>query len=96
MRPLAYLEDNKKIRTAFAPLNKEMRLDEEAYNNLLRQKPRLVVMSHGSNVTGCINPVSRLFKAAKSAGAVTILDANQTAGRHPVLCTRLWGYGAAP
>ena len=84
LRPLARLEDMFGIRAAYLPLDTDMRLDENAYDGLLMQKPRLAILCHASNVTGRINPVASLFKKAKSAGAVTILDASQTAGRIPV------------
>ncbi|MCL1917730.1 MAG: aminotransferase class V-fold PLP-dependent enzyme [Peptococcaceae bacterium] len=84
LRPLARLEDRLGIRIAYVPLAADMKLDASIYDDLLKEKPRLVVLNHASNVTGRINPVGPWFKKAKSAGAVTLLDASQTVGRIPV------------
>jgi len=85
LRPLAYLGDSKGIQVAYVPLDQELNLDKEAYKTLLSQEPRLVAMTHASNVTGRINPVSQLFRMAKEAGAATLLDASQTVGRIKVV-----------
>jgi selenocysteine lyase/cysteine desulfurase len=85
LRPLTYLQDSKNIRIVYIPLDERLHLNEGTYSELLNQKPRLVVMTHASNVTGRINLVSHLFKMAKEAGATTLLDASQTVGRMKVL-----------
>ena len=84
LRPLARLEDLSRIRVEYVPLDADMCLDVGAYDRLLLQKPRLVVLNHASNVTGRINPVAAWFAKAKSVGAITLLDASQTIGRIPV------------
>ena len=40
----------------------------------------MVVVNHGSNVNGCIQPVRALGAAAREAGALFLVDAAQTAG----------------
>lgn len=84
LRPLARLENLLPIRVAHVPLDSQMRLDSDAYDKLMKEEPRLVVLNHASNVTGRINPVASLFAKAKAAGAVTFLDASQTMGLIPV------------
>lgn len=42
--------------------------------------PRLVVLSHASNVCGAIAPAADIFARAKRTGAMTVLDMAQTAG----------------
>jgi selenocysteine lyase/cysteine desulfurase len=84
LRPLARLEKLLPLRLEYVPLDTRGRLNEEAYEALLRGNPRLVALTHGSNVTGRINPIEKLFAKAKDAGAVTLLDAGQTVGHIPV------------
>ena len=84
LRPLACLEDRCGIRVEYIPLDADSKLDRSIYDRLLAEMPHLVVMTHASNVTGRINPVREWFEAAKSADALTLLDASQTAGRIPV------------
>jgi selenocysteine lyase/cysteine desulfurase len=81
LRPLACLEDLCRVRVEHVPLKQDMKLDEGVYDKLLAQRPRLVVVTHASNVTGRINPVRLWFQKAISAGAATLLDASQTVGR---------------
>jgi len=83
LRPLAYLEDLCDIKVEYVPLS-TAGLDLDVYDRLLEKKPRLVVLTHASNVVGRINPVRLLFKKAKSVSAATLLDASQTVGRIPV------------
>ncbi|GHV71163.1 cysteine desulfurase [Spirochaetia bacterium] len=86
LRPLARLEKILPLRLEYIPLDAEGNLDLRVYEKLLREKPRLVALTGGSNVTGRINPVKVFFEKAKNAGAFTLLDAGQTAGHislHP-------------
>jgi len=89
LRPLKMLEDNWGIRLQYIPLDDEMKLDENIYDSLLNKKPRLVVLTHASNVTGRINEIKRFFQKAKSIGVLTVLDASQTVGRIPVKADEL-------
>ncbi|MDR3335359.1 MAG: aminotransferase class V-fold PLP-dependent enzyme [Treponema sp.] len=84
LRPLARLEDLAHITVRYVPLDRWMALDPVRYEQFLLEKPRLVVLSHGSNVTGRINPIAEWFQKAKATGALTLLDAGQTMGRIPV------------
>ena len=55
-------------------------LDLEAFQRALEQGPTLVAINHASNVTGQINPIQPLLASARAAGAVTLVDASQSAG----------------
>ncbi len=55
-------------------------LDLEAYDRLLGQGVKLVSVTHISNTLGVINPVAELCGKARAAGAVTVIDAAQSAG----------------
>jgi len=81
LRPLNHLKREIGIRVEYIPIQKNAQLDIEAFQRLLKGKPRLVAITHASNVTGRINPIHKMFKEAKSAGAVTLLDACQTVGK---------------
>jgi selenocysteine lyase/cysteine desulfurase len=45
---------------------------------------RLIVMTHASNVTGTILPVTEIASIAHQSGALVLIDAAQTAGVVPV------------
>ncbi|GII66110.1 cysteine desulfurase SufS [Sphaerisporangium krabiense] len=58
--------------------------DLDAYAALLRARPAVVVLTHCSNVSGVYAPVERMAAMAKEAGAVTVVDAAQSAGHRRV------------
>ena len=55
-------------------------VDLDHFRHLSRQGVDYVVMSHVSNVTGCITPVREIAAIARDQGASFILDAAQSAG----------------
>jgi len=89
LRPLFLLERQQRVRIVSIGLDAAGGLDGVAFEQALSGRPALVAINHASNVTGRINPVERLFAMAKDAGAVTLLDASQTAGHLPVEPLRL-------
>ena len=54
-------------------------IDHEHYHELLRQRPKVVVLTHCSNVTGAVAPVAEMATAAKQAcDAIVVVDAAQS------------------
>lgn len=53
-------------------------------DDLIRENTRMVVLSHGSNVSGTIQPAGEIFRKAHEHGLTTVLDTAQTAGSLPV------------
>ena len=84
MRPLRALQARRGIRLSVVPPGKDGAFDLDSYHNLLRQKTRAVVVTHGSNVSGALLPIAEIVSMAKDRGAVTIVDAAQTAGCVPI------------
>lgn len=64
-------------------------LDLSGLGELINNRTKIVSVMHISNVLGTINPVEKIFEAAKKAGAWTILDAAQSVPHLPVDVTRL-------
>jgi cysteine desulfurase/selenocysteine lyase len=56
---------------------------------LIGERTRLVAFSHVSNVLGGVNPVAELVALAKNVGALTVLDACQSAPHLPLDLTAL-------
>ncbi len=50
----------------------------------IRKETRLVAVTHASNVSGAIQPVEAIVRAAKARGVFTLIDAAQTAGAVPI------------
>ena len=54
-------------------------VDRESFARMLNSRPRIVAISHVSNVVGIINPVREMCRQAREAGALTLVDAAQSA-----------------
>lgn len=61
----------------YAPIDEDGRLNLAAYASLLEQEPKLVAITHLSNVLGTINPVTDLVQMAHRAGAKVLIDGTQ-------------------
>jgi cysteine desulfurase/selenocysteine lyase len=68
----------------WAPIDAEGRLDMEAFAALLQRGPKLVAVTHVSNVLGTENPVAEISRLAHEAGALVLCDGAQSAPKMPV------------
>jgi len=59
-----------------------LKVDE--FEKALEKKPKIVAFGYASNATGTINPVRKLTKMAKDAGALVYIDAVQYAPHGPI------------
>lgn len=68
----------------FIELTEDGRLDEGSWRRLIEERPRLVAVSHCSNVLGTINPVEDIVRYAHEHGARVVVDGAQSAPHLPV------------
>ncbi len=66
------------------PVQGDGTLDLEAAASLVGERTRVVAFAHVSNVLGIVNPVADLVQVARDAGALTVLDACQSAPHLPL------------
>ena len=71
-------------RLRFVPVRDDGTLDVEQLPSLLTPEVKLFAFTHISNSLGTINPVSELCKKAHAVGALTLVDAAQSAGHLPI------------
>ena len=85
-RPLFHLVETTGIRIEILPFEDETFVPryEEIEEAFAAQPPRLVVMTHASNVCGAVVPVETVARMAKAYGATTVIDMSQTAGLLPL------------
>ncbi len=83
MRPL-----NKLLSQGVAfdriPCDETGLFDPEMVRGLLRPNTKLVLIAHGSNVSGCVQDAEAVGKICREAGVAFALDCAQTAGEYPV------------
>lgn len=68
----------------FIPVDDAGVLDLEAAGGIISPATRVLAFSHASNVLGTINPVKKLVAMARQVGALTVLDACQSAPHLPL------------
>lgn len=68
----------------YVPFTPEGELDMEAMEEALRQEPKLVAITHVSNVLGTINPVEEITRKAHAVGAKVLIDGAQAVPHKPV------------
>jgi cysteine desulfurase/selenocysteine lyase len=68
----------------WAPIDDDCRLDMDAFAALLERGPKLVAVTHVSNVLGTENPVAEIARMAHEAGALVLADGAQAAPKMAV------------
>lgn len=84
LRPLRRLADRGVVELTVVPCDGDGRVDPAAIEGAWRAATRAVVFSHASNVTGTLQDAEAIAGLARRRGAITILDAAQTAGIVPL------------
>ena len=79
MRPLFSLRRSG-AQVAVAKSTKTFGIDLDHFRELCRDRLDYVVLSHVSNVTGCVSPVKEIAEITHERGGLLILDAAQSAG----------------
>lgn len=87
--PWQLLADQLSLRLEFIPVTPQGLLDLDAFDKLLEQAPKLLAITHMSNVLGTVNPLEEMLAKAKSAGAVTLVDGAQSVPHFPVDLSQL-------
>ncbi len=82
--PWILLAKRKKAVLDYIKVNNEGMLDAESVEAGLEKGPRMVAITHASNVLGTINDVKSISKKAHKEGAVVLVDGAQSAPHMPV------------
>jgi len=82
--PWQLLAKQKGAQLKFVGLLPDGTLDMAQFEKALKESPRLVAVTHCSNVLGTINDVTEICSKAKKAGATTFVDWAQAVPHMPV------------
>ena len=83
-RPVRYLQHKRIIEVSEASCCQEGYIDLHHLQTLFRVNTRMVVINHGSNVLGSVQPIREIGALCRNKGAVLVVDAAQTAGLIPI------------
>jgi cysteine desulfurase/selenocysteine lyase len=87
--PWQELADKTEVKLRWIGLTDDGRLDLSNLTQLLNSKTKIVSLTHQSNLLGTVNDIDTIVKAAKSVGALVLLDACQSVPHMPVDVTKL-------
>jgi len=88
LRPLHRLA-GRGVEVDHLPFDRAGFIDPEDVARSLRPNTRLVVVNHGSNVIGTIQPVAEIGRICRERGVLFVVDVAQTAGLVPIDVERM-------
>ncbi|MBI5224772.1 cysteine desulfurase [Candidatus Micrarchaeota archaeon] len=77
--PWQQLTKRKKGSLLYAMVTNDGFVNMQEFDLQLKKKPKIVSFTHASNVLGTINPIKEMVKKAHDAGAISVIDAAQSA-----------------
>jgi cysteine desulfurase family protein len=84
IRPLNQLAKDLGVEVTYVPFNSTGHVEPDEIRKAFRKNTRMVVLNHGSNVIGTIQPIGEVGKICREAGIYFAVDASQTAGINPI------------
>ncbi len=73
-----------RCRLEWVPITDDGLLDMDALDAALAKRPKLVAVTHVSNVLGTVNPIAEIARRAHEAGALILVDGMQAVPHMPV------------
>jgi cysteine desulfurase family protein len=80
LRPLYHKKHPGEIDVTYIPFDSRGYIDPDDVKKAIRKNTKMVILNHGSNVIGTIQPIGEVGKYCKEAGVYFAIDASQTAG----------------
>ena len=83
LRPLYALEEQG-VEVTLLKSNLQGLIDYEDFERAIKENTKMIVCTHGSNLTGNVLDIKRIGQIAKKHGLLFVVDASQTAGVFPI------------
>ncbi|UCH85251.1 MAG: aminotransferase class V-fold PLP-dependent enzyme [Candidatus Latescibacterota bacterium] len=84
LRPLYHLEHDGTVDVTYIPFDDRGYIDPDDVRKAINKNTKLVVVNHGSNVIGTIQPIAEVGRICRDAGVYFAVDVSQTAGVVPI------------
>lgn len=84
IRPINHLVRDGGVEATFVPFDASGFIDPEAIEHAIRPNTKLVIVNHGSNVIGTVQPIARIGSICREKGVTFAIDTAQTAGAVPI------------
>ncbi|MCC6492203.1 MAG: aminotransferase class V-fold PLP-dependent enzyme [Pirellulales bacterium] len=89
LRPLAEQTRTRDVAVTYVGCDGGGYVDPDDVRRAIRPQTLLVIVTHGSNVTGAIQPLAEIAAVAKTAGVLVMVDAAQSVGHVAVAVEKL-------
>ncbi|MGA2268131.1 MAG: aminotransferase class V-fold PLP-dependent enzyme [Bryobacteraceae bacterium] len=84
IRPINHLVRDGGVEATFVPFDGGGFVDPDDIARAIRPNTALVIVNHGSNVTGAIQPIGEIGRICREKGVTFAIDTAQTAGVIPI------------
>ena len=84
LRPLYHMSKYQGVEVDYIPFDEHGFVRPEDFIPKFKENTRLVVVNHGSNVIGTVQPIAEIGRLCRERGVLFLVDASQTAGKIPV------------
>ena len=84
IRPINHLVRDAGVEATFVRFDKNGFVDPDDIRKAIKANTKLVIVNHGSNVLGTVQPVGEIGRICKEAGVLFAIDVSQTGGMVPI------------
>ena len=84
IRPINHLVRDGGVEATFLPFDGAGFVDPDGVAKAIRRNTKLVIVNHGSNVIGTIQPIAEIGRICRERGVTFAIDTTQTAGVVPI------------
>ncbi len=84
IRPINHLVREEGVEATYIPFNTQGFVEPDAIRKAIRGNTRAVIVNHGSNVIGTIQPIAEIGRICRERGITFVIDTAQTAGVIPI------------
>jgi cysteine desulfurase/selenocysteine lyase len=84
IRPINHLVRDGGVEATYVPFEKDGFVDPYKIRKAIKPNTKLVIVNHGSNVIGTVQPVAEIGKVCREAEVLFAIDSSQTAGVIPI------------
>jgi cysteine desulfurase/selenocysteine lyase len=81
LRPLYHQSLYNDVEVDYIPFDEKGFVNPDDFVSRFKSNTKLVVVNHGSNVIGTVQPIKEIGKLCKERGVTFLVDASQTAGK---------------
>jgi cysteine desulfurase family protein len=84
IRPINHLVRDKNVEATYVPFDVDGFVDPDDIGKAIQPNTRLVIVNHGSNVIGTVQPVTEIGEICREKDVLFAIDASQSAGMIPI------------